>query len=167
MTGDPVQPDPRMAMLLGGFDAARRPRIMAYADLVRLTEKWPTTMATPPGVADLLNTARALVTLAWFHYESLVVAGMWSVLAVEAALRVRLASEQAQPHKGREPPFIQLIHRAQREGLITDEWAERLDAVRRMRNGLAHAQEQQAWTVGMAAPILAAAHEVIAVLYPD
>jgi hypothetical protein len=36
-----------------------------------------------------------------------------------------------------------------------------------MRNDLAHAQEQQAWTVGMAAPILAAAHEVIAVLYPD
>jgi hypothetical protein len=69
-----------MAMLLGGFDAAGRPRTMEYADLVRLTEKWPTTVATPPGVADLLNTARALVTLAWFHYESLVVAGTWSLL---------------------------------------------------------------------------------------
>ena len=114
-----------------------------------------------------LSTARALITLAWFHYESMVVAGMWSLLAVEAALRVRLQSEQPEPPKGREPPFIQLAHRAQREGLITDEWAERLDSARRMRNGLAHAQDQPAWTPGMAAPILAAAHEVIAVLYPD
>ena len=132
-----------------------------------MTEKWPTTAATPPGVADLLRTARALFALAWFHYESFVVAGMWSLLAVEAALRIRLAGEEAEPPKGREPPLVQLVHRAQREGLITDEWADRLDAARRMRNGLAHAQEQEAWTIGMAAPILAAAHEVIAVLYLD
>lgn len=131
---------------------------MSHTDLVRLTEKWPTTTATPPGFADLLSTARALVTLAWFHYESLVVAGMWSLLAVEAALRVRLGSEQR---------LVKLIDRAQREGLITDQWATRLHAARQVRNDLAHARQQDAWTIGMAAPILAAAHELIAVLYPD
>ncbi|MCW2900324.1 MAG: hypothetical protein JWO67_2589 [Streptosporangiaceae bacterium] len=156
MTGPP--PDKRWALFVGGFDAAGRPRPMSHTDLVRLTEKWPTTTATPPGFADLLSTARALVTLAWFHYESLVVAGMWSLLAVEAALRVRLGSEQR---------LVKLIDRAQREGLITDQWATRLHAARQVRNDLAHARQQDAWTIGMAAPILAAAHELIAVLYPD
>ena len=112
-------------------------------------------------------TARALFALAWFHYECFVVAGMCSLLAVEAALRIRLADEGAQPPQWREPRLVQLVHRAQRERLIPDEWADRLDATRRMRNGLAHAQEQEAWTIGMAAPILAAVHEVIAALYPD
>lgn len=105
-----VPPDPRWALFIGELDAAGRPRPMAHADLVRLTEKWPSTAATPPGVADLLSTARALITLAWFHYESMVVAGMWSLLAVEAALRVRLNSEQQ---------LVKLIKRAQQEGLIT------------------------------------------------
>lgn len=167
MTSNPVPPDHRMAMLFGGFGAAGQPRPLAYANLARITEKWPTTAATPTGVAGLLSTTRAVFALARFHYELLVVAGMWSLLAVEAALRVRLESEQSEPRKGREPPFIQLVRRAHQEGLITDEWEERLDAARQMRNGLAHAQEQQTWSVGMAAPILAAAHELIAVLYPD
>lgn len=158
MTSEQVPPDPRWALFIGGLDAAGRPRPMAHADLVRLTDKWPTTAATPPGVADLLSTARALIPLAWFHYESMVVAGMWSLLAVEAALRVRLDSEQQ---------LVKLIGRAQRDGLITDQWATRLHAARHVRNDLAHARQQDAWTVGMAAPVLATAHEVIAVLYPD
>jgi hypothetical protein len=158
MMSEQVPPDPRWALFIGELDAAGRPRPMAHADLVRLTEKWPTTAATPPGVADLLSTARALITLAWFHYESMVVAGMWSLLAVEAALRVRLDSEQQ---------LVKLIGRAQREGLITDQWAKRLHGARQVRNDLAHARQQDAWTVGMAAPVLATAHEVIAVLYPD
>lgn len=131
---------------------------MAHADLVRLTEKWPTTAATPPGVADLLTTARALVPLAWFHYESLVVAGMWSLLAVEAALHVRLDSGQE---------FFKLINRAQREGMITEQWATRLHAARKIRNDLAHARQRDAWSIGMTTPLLATAHEVVAVLYPD
>ncbi|TFV57419.1 hypothetical protein E4P41_14395 [Geodermatophilus sp. DF01-2] len=158
MTSEHVPPDRRWALFIGGLDAGGRPRPMAHADLVRLTEKWPTTAATPPGVADLLSTARALITLAWFHYESMVVAGMWSLLAVEAALRVRLDSEQQ---------LVKLIGRAQQEGLITDKWATQLQAARHLRNDLAHARQQDAWTLGMAAPVLATAHEVIAVLYPD
>ena len=77
---------------------------------------------------------------------------------VEAALRVRLDSEQQ---------LVKLIGRAQQERLITDKWATQLQAARHLRNDLAHARQQDAWTVGMAAPVLATAHEVIAVLYPD
>jgi hypothetical protein len=88
----------------------------------------------------------------------MVVAGMWSLLAVEAALRVRLDSEQQ---------LVKLIGRAQLEGLITDKSATQLQAARHFRNDLAHARQQDVWTVGMAAPVLATAHEVVAVLYPD
>ncbi len=162
----PAPPDDRMAMLFGGFDSAG-PRSLAYADLVRLTEKWPTTAATPPGVAELLSTARAVFALAWFHYELVVVACMRSLLAVEAALRVRLAADPGQDRRKHEPSFSQLVRRGRQEGLLTSEWPDRLDAAREMRNRLAHAQEQQTWSVGIAAPIAAAAHELIAVLYPN
>jgi hypothetical protein len=156
-----------MAMLFGGFDDAGQPRSLAYADLIRKSEEWPTTVATPPGVAELLTTARAVFALAWFHYELLVVACMWSLLAVEAALRVRLTADPGHARRKHEPSFSQLVRRARQEGLLTPGWAERLDAAREMRNRLAHAQEQQTWSVGIAAPIVAAAHELIAVLYPD
>ena len=157
-TSEPVPPDPRWAYF-GRFDPVTgRPRPLIHADLIEMAEKWTTTSSTPPGVANLLNTARALFGLAWFHYESMVVAGMWSLLAVEASLRVRLESEQS---------LVKLIGRAQRDGLITEQWAARLHAARQMRNDLAHARQQDAWTPGMASPLLATAHEVVAVLYPD
>ena len=41
----------------------------------------------------MLTTARKLFVLAWFHYELLVVSVTWSLVAVEAALRVRLKRE--------------------------------------------------------------------------
>ncbi len=49
-------------------------------------------------------------------------------------------------------------------GRISREWAERLDAARQLRNGFAHADGQRLFTVGMAAPLLAAAHEVYGLL---
>lgn len=75
-----------------------------------------------------------------------------------AALRVRLDNEQE---------FFKLINRAQREGLITEQRATRLHAARQIRNDLAHARQQDAWTIGMTSPLLATGHEVVAVVYPD
>ena len=80
-----------------------------------------------------------------FHYELLVVAGMWSLLAVEAALRVRLDGREGAQRTGREPRFVDLVRRARREGLVTDEWAERLDAAREMRNGSPSRSSRSAW----------------------
>jgi hypothetical protein len=58
------------------------------------------------------------------------------------------------PTAGLPPPT------AEREGRISGVWAERLDAARRLRNGFAHPGAQRTFTIGMAASLLAAAHEV-------
>ena len=133
---------------------------MTYEALLTITKEWHTTESTPRGVADLLSTARATFTLAWFHYELLVVAASWSLLAVEAALRDRL-------DVGTAPTFKRLLTLAIRDGLLTTEDSEHLDTGRQLRNTLAHAQSQQAWTVGMAAPVVGASHHAVRTIYPE
>ncbi len=59
-----------------------------------------------------------------------------------------------------------LIGRAERDGVISREWAEHLDAARQLGNGFAHADGQRVFTV-MAAPVLAAGHEVCCLLVDD
>src|SRR5829696_92005 len=84
LTSEPLDPDPRMAFFVGGLDAAGQPHPLARSDLEQLSSQWPTSPATPVGVAELLSTSRALFVLAWFRYELLLVSVMWSLLAVEA-----------------------------------------------------------------------------------
>jgi hypothetical protein len=153
-------PDDRWGLFIGGVDASGQPLPMTYDVLASVTTQWPTTTATPVGIAGLLTTARAAFALAWFQYELLVVAGAWSLLAVEAALRERV---DANDHR----PFKALLAQAGRDGLFSAAQLDRLDAGRQLRNQLLHPREQQAWTLGMAAPIVEASHEVIALLYPD
>ncbi len=107
----------------------------------------------PNGVASLLETSRALFTHSW-----LAVSVAWSLVAVEAALREALAPV---PEKMN---LKDLIGRAERDGRISREWADRLAAGRQLRNGFAHGDGQRVFTVGMAAPVLAAAHKVCALL---
>lgn len=83
------------------------------------------------------------------------------VVAVEAALR---GITGAGPGKMN---LKDLIGRAEREGRIPREWADRLDAARQLRKGFAHADGQRVFTVGMTAPVLAAAHEVRCLLVDD
>lgn len=84
----------------------------------------------------------------------------WSLLAVEAALRDRLDVDD-------KPPLKTLLARATDAGLLDPASADRLDAGRRLRNGLAYARAQQAWTVGMAGPVVRTSHEVVRLLCPD
>lgn len=142
-----------MANLVGGIDAdGVRP--IAFADLQNLADDWRTTPAMPDGVESLLATSRALFAHGWFVYEFLAVAVAWSLLAVEAALRSALA-----PVPDR-MSLKDLIMRATHQGLVTSAWADRLDAARQLRNSFAHPETQSVFTVGMAAPLLEAAHEV-------
>ena len=67
--------------------------------------------------------------MAWFHYELLVVASSWSLLAVESALRDRLGSTK-------KPRLVDLIKKATHMGLIDLDVAGRLDAGRGLRNTL-------------------------------
>lgn len=133
-----------MANLVGGIDAdGVRP--IEFADLQHLADEWRTSPGMPDGVA---------FTHGWFVYEFMAVAVAWSLMAVEAALRSALA-----PVPGR-MSLKDLILRAEHEGLVTPAWTESLDAARQLRNGFAHPETQSAFTVGMAAPLLEAAHEV-------
>jgi len=124
---------------------------LTFAALASLVDQWATTKSTPTGVADLVHATRATFALAWFHYELLVVSVAWSLLAVEAALRDRLGVDD-------KPPLKALLTLAGRDLLLSTEDIDRLAAGRVLRNRLAHAREQQAWSVEMAAPVVAASH---------
>lgn len=58
-----------------------------YHELCRRVASWPTTSATP---TELLNTSRDLYVLGYYAYSLFAVAGTWSILAIEAALKLRL-----------------------------------------------------------------------------
>lgn len=149
-----------MASLVGSIDP-NGVRSLEFADLSRLADEWRTSPAVPGGVASLLETSRALFTHSWFVYEFMAVAVAWSLMAVEAALREALAPVPDRMN------LKDLIERAEREGRIPRAWAGRLDACRQLRNGFAHPQTQTVFTVGMAAPVLEASHEVCWLLFPD
>lgn len=154
------EPDDRWRIFMGGLGDDGQPKPMTYEVFVSITRKWPVTPGTPSGIAGLLSTCRAAFELAWFHYELLVVAGTWSLLAVEAALRDRLEA-------GDKATFQKLLQHAEANGLLNADEVDRLDAGRELRNRLVHAREQQAWTLGMAAPIIEASHHLVGRLYPD
>jgi len=153
-------PDPRWVDVVAGVDDQGRVRPMSYAALASVPDQWATTESTPTGVADLLHTTRATFALSWFHYELLVVSVAWSLLAVEAALRDRLSADDKSPLKA-------LLTLAGKHLLLSPEDIDRLEAGRVLRNRLTHARNQQAWSVGLAAPVVAASHHAVTLIYPD
>jgi len=154
-----MPPDPRMGLTLGGFDEhTGQPLPMNPGALRRSADQWPTTTATPDDVAGLLKTSRDLYVASSYAYEFLTVAVLWSLLAVEAALRLRLDGSE-------KDTFKTLITAAHERGLLDDEAAEVLDAGRRLRNGFSHPERQDAWSYGMAGPSIRTSHEVVALLF--
>ena len=133
-----------------------------YHELRRRASSWPTTSAIPSGPAELLSTSRDLYTFGYYAYSLFAVAGTWSILAVEAALKLRLDA-------GRSATFKGLVERAEAAGLVPPQgWADgRLDAGRQLRNRTVHGESQQLWTPAMAESVIAASHEAVATLYPD
>lgn len=153
-----VEPDPRMSLFLGGFDDQGQTLPMSPGALRRSVARWPTTEATPEGVAGLLKTSRDLYVQSYFVYEFLVVSVLWSLHAVEAALRTHFESTK---------PFEKLIDRAGASGLLTADETDRLHAGRKLRNELTHAESQGAWTFGMSEGVVHASHEVVARIFDD
>jgi hypothetical protein len=94
-------------------------------------DRWPISEAIPPGVADYLRMARALLVQSYFMYEFAPVATMWTVLALESALRGCLDASDS-------TTFHQLIDQAKGRGLIDDEGASALHDVRKLRNDISH-----------------------------
>ncbi len=132
-------------------------------DLARVAAQWPTTEATPGPVAEMLGTVRAMFTHTWFIYELGLPAITWSLVTVESALRHRL--DRLAPTDL--TPLHALVGEARRSDLIEDDWADRLDAARRLRNRLTHGKMHGVVTPGTLDSVLGAAHYVIAELFPD
>jgi hypothetical protein len=113
-------PDPRWRAMF--------PEINLLRDHV---ESWPISKAVPVGVADYLRVARALLVQSYFVYEFALVATMWTMLALESALRGCLAaSDRTKLH--------QLIDKARERGLIDEPGATALHEVRKLRNEISH-----------------------------
>lgn len=109
-----IEPDERWQLMLGN-----------HADLVAHAAGWPTHPEVNAQIAEMLKTCRALFAHSYFVYEFGPVAVVWSVLAVEAALRDRLGEEATQKDglKG-------LIGKAEGRGWFShDQVAARVDRV--------------------------------------
>ena len=85
---------------------------------------------------------------------------VWSVLAVEAALRDRLAGDAAE-----RDGLKKLLGKAHGRGLLGIDQVEVLDAGAQLRNRLVHGQTYGGFTPAQVAAALEAAHAVVAHLY--
>jgi hypothetical protein len=158
---DAPQPDPRMLRFRAGMDPVTgNPNPVTRQALADRAAEWPTTASTPSSVGDLLRVSRELFVHSFYVYEFLAVGAAWSLLAVEAGLRDRLAA-------GDSATFQKMINRAFEQGIFTD--AERVSAHagRDLRNGLSHPDMQDRWTPGVSAPVMRASHLLVASIYPE
>ncbi len=136
------------------------PRRATEAHMRSSTARWAVTEATPAGVAEMLKTSRDLFCSAVTYYDFFVVGVVWSLMAVEGALRERYAAND-------KVRLFELIERAQTDGLLEEAWIGRLEAARKLRNGFVHTRQTGAWSPGMASGAIAASHELVARLFPD
>ena len=108
----------------------------------------------------MLAVSRDLFVHSYFVHEFAVVAVVWSLLAVEASLRLALGVDPSDP-----TGFKKLIGRAHGRGLLSLEEMVQLDAGREFRNRLVHTEGQTTFTLGMSVPLVAVAHSLIARLF--
>jgi hypothetical protein len=148
-----------MTSFLGGLDANGQPLGMTYRRLRAAADDWIITTATPDGPARLLKAARDMFALGYYSYELVACSNAWSIFAVEAALKLRLGTDQ-------KAPFSRLIERAREQRLVSDHLADILDTGRDLPNRFVHEGEQPVWTFGMAAMVIGASFKIVAELYP-
>lgn len=123
----------------------------------------PTDTAIPGGIEKMLRLSREMFVHHYFVYELGAVAAVWSLLALEAALRERL-----DPSGDDRTPFRTLIKRLGELGLVAEETIKRIDIGRELRNRLVHARGQNVMTPGMSAGIIEASHKAVVALWsPD
>jgi hypothetical protein len=91
--GDDISPPTPDRRVLNFIGLDGRPH-SGYHELRRSAASWPTTRATPEGSAGLLATSRDCFVQAYYAYALFAVAGTWSILAVESALRTKLGADR-------------------------------------------------------------------------
>lgn len=142
-----VDPDPRWQNIVGN-----------RAALEEAASRWTVSATVPTEIARMLEVSRSLFVHSYFVYEFLVVAVVWSLLAVEAALRDRFGGPRSRALKS-------LIDDAHACGVFSADEADRLHAARELRDRYVHAETQGLFTVGLAGGMLEASHRAISDLY--
>ncbi|HYO61744.1 MAG TPA: hypothetical protein VEU29_07585 [Actinomycetota bacterium] len=127
-------------------------------DLEKEASRWTVDPRVPAGKAKLLAVARSLFCHSYFTYEYLLVSTVWGLFSLEAGLRDVLGASEKRN-------LVELVDEAHRRGLVSDGQREMLHFARQFRNKLAHPKEQQAFTVGVSAPILEMIHDVVGQIY--
>lgn len=130
------------------------------ADLENVVSEFVVHTATPDEVARMLLTSRSLFVHSYFVHEFAFVGTVWSVFAVEAALKdvLNVADDDR-------ATLTILTGKAQARGWLTTEEAERLRYGAMLRNGLVHSRSQGTFTGGIAASVISASHELTFALY--
>jgi hypothetical protein len=156
-----AHPDPRWAIIVGGFDAEGQPFPMTFEKLAEIASAWePLVERLPPeldGPARLLKMARSLFVHSWFDYEFMVVACVMALQAVEASLRLMYPTPENRPLK-------KLVDQAERENVLPSNIAEVARSGADLRNLFSHPATQAAITLGMATSLLENTHRLVAIV---
>ena len=100
-------------------------RSLAFTDIEGRVNDIRIATSAPEDVQNLLVTAKNLLLYSWFYYPFSVTAALQASMAIERALRLKLA---AQP----KDTLTHLLRRAIQDGLITDagfpRWKEYIEA---------------------------------------
>jgi acid phosphatase family membrane protein YuiD len=131
----------------------------SYQSLNAVASTWKQSATVPSDVAEMLNLSRKLFIHGYFIYELFTVAVVWSLLALEAAFKVRMGAGAAR--RG----LTSLIREAKDQGLVSGENARRLEAGAQFRNVMVHPEKHAVLTPGMAEGLLATTHWMIADLF--
>lgn len=157
----PPRPDPRWENIIAGLTPGGVIRPMSFEALEELASEWRATIPedlNSHGAARLLATARSLFVHAWFDYEFMVIACLVGLQALEAAFR------SVHPDVSDRIPFLKLVKRAKKDGLLSVEDVELAETGVKLRNWMSHPSEASAITVGMAAPMLEQSHRLVVVI---
>lgn len=130
------------------------------ADLENVVSEFVVHAAMPDGVGRMLLTSRNLFVHSYFMHEFAFVGAVWSVFAIEAALKdvLKVADDDR-------ATLTALTRQARDREWLTTEEAERLRYGAMLRNALVHARSQGTFTGGIAVSVIAASHELTFVLY--
>lgn len=137
------------------WSAVFRSQIVLVASVVR----WRLGDAVPADMARVLRTARRLLLLSWIDYEFGLVAGTWSLLALEAGLRACLEVPDEKTDLGT------LLALARSRGLITKDEFKALDGARTLRNMIVHGGLVPSFPRAVAVEMVTAIGDAVSDLY--
>jgi hypothetical protein len=118
---------------------------------------WPESLPTNGPIA-LLRAARSLFVHSWFDYESILVASLVALQAVEAACHALYADAKAGT------PFRALVGRAEREGILPSRGAEIAGLGVQLRSLLSHVTTTAIFALPSGKAVLDSSHRLEAIV---